>query len=297
MIMRKFKITVLFLGAFLSTTAQDFHLQFQAGSANYSGDLQSKNFTLDQALFHMGLGVAYQLNDKWMLRSGITFAQLNAQDQYQKNELRRLRNLSFATNLWEFHAAGEYHFLGLNDRVFSPYVMLGAAVFNYNPYAYTPVSAGGQKVFLRPLSTEGQGLTGFPDRKAYQLTQIAIPYGAGVQMKLTEQLTAGVEIGFRKTFSDYIDDVSTTYVDPAALLAQRGPLALQMAFRTPEVPGHLTDPYPTGTSNIRGGKAKDTYYFIGATIRYRLSSGNNSGGSWKGAGKKRTRFGCPVNVW
>jgi opacity protein-like surface antigen len=295
--MRKIRLILLLLITNISIKAQDLHLQIQAGSANYSGDLQSKSFTLDQSLFHAGLGIAYQLNDQWMLRGGINFAQLNAQDKYQKNELRRLRNLSFATNLWEFHAAGEFHFLGLSDRVFSPYIMLGAAVFNYNPYAYSPVSAGGQKVFLRLLSTEGQGLTGFPDRKPYQLTQIAIPYGAGVQMKLTEHFTAGVEIGYRKTFTDYIDDVSTTYVDPNALLAQRGPLALQMAFRTPEVPGHLTDPYPIGSSNIRGGKAKDSYYFIGATIRYRLSSGNSRGGNWKGGGNKRYRFGCPVNVW
>jgi hypothetical protein len=233
-----------------------------------------------------------------MLRAGVHYAQVNAQDKYQSNTLRRLRNLSFASDIWEGHLAGEFHFLGMQDRIFSPYVMGGIAVFHFNPYAYAPVSAGGQKVFLRPLSTEGQGLTGFPDRKTYQLTQVAVPLGAGVRMKLTDRITVGAEISYRITFTDYIDDVSGTYVDQNALLTQRGPLAVQMAFRTPELPEHTTDPYPINNT-IRGGSAKDNYYFMGLSISYRLSQVGGSGFSGGGgAGKKyRSKFGCPSNVW
>ncbi|HEX4957922.1 MAG TPA: DUF6089 family protein [Lacibacter sp.] len=295
--MRKLITSTTLLFLFVTAQAQDVHINLFGGSANYSGDLQSRGFTFDQALFTVGVGVGYEFSDKLMLRAGVHYAQLNAQDQYQENALRRLRNLSFATNLWEGHVAGEFHFLGMTDRVFSPYVMGGVAVFNYNPYAYAPVSAGGQKIFLRPLSTEGQGLNG-TGRSTYSLTQIAIPFGAGVRMKLTDKIGVGAEVGYRKTFTDYMDDVSASYVDQATLLSQRGTLAVQMAFRTPEVPGHTTDPYPNAGTQ-RGGSAKDNYYFMTFTLSYRLgqgSGGNGFGGGARGNSKKY-KMGCPTNVW
>lgn len=296
--MRKLITSTALLLLFVAVQAQDVHINLFGGSANYSGDLQSRGFTFDQALFTVGLGVGYEFSDKLMLRAGVHYAQLNAQDLYQQNTLTRLRNLSFATNLWEGHVAGEFHFLGMTDRVFSPYVMGGVAVFTYNPYAYAPVSAGGQKVFLRPLSTEGQGLSG-TGRPTYSLTQFAIPFGVGVRMKLTDKIGVGAEIGYRKTFTDYIDDVSTSYVDQSSLLSQRGPLAVQMAFRTPEVPGHTTDPYPANGVQ-RGGSAKDNYYFIGLTLSYRLGQGSGGSGFGGGGGRgssKKYKMGCPTNVW
>jgi opacity protein-like surface antigen len=296
--MRKLFLSAKLLIIVVAATAQDVHINLFAGSANYSGDLQSRSITFDQALFTIGLGVAYEYSDKLMLRAGVHYAQLNAQDQYQENTLRRLRNLSFATNLWEGHVAGEFHFLGMADRVFSPYIMGGIAVFNYNPYAYAPVSAGGQKVFLRPLSTEGQGLTGL-NKPTYSLTQFAIPFGIGVRMKLTDRIGVGAEFGYRKTFTDYIDDVSTSYIDQTTLLSQRGPLAVQMAFRTPEVPGHTTDPYPASGVQ-RGGSAKDNYYFTTFTLSYRLGQGGGSSGGGFGGGRsnsKKYKMGCPTNVW
>lgn len=293
--MQKIVAILFILILSIQTNAQDAHISLFGGAANYAGDLQTKRFTLDQSLFTIGVWGSYEYSNKLMLRAGIHFAQVNAQDKYQTNELRRLRNLSFASNIWEGHIAGEFHFLGMQDRVFSPYVMGGVAVFHFNPYAYAPVSAGGRKTFLRPLSTEGQGLTGFPDRKPYQLTQVAIPLGAGVRMKLNEKFSVGAEISYRITFTDYIDDVSGTYVDQTALLTQRGPLAVQMAFRTPEVPGHTTDPYPANNA-IRGGEAKDYYYFMGFSISYCLGQGGGS--AFGGGGKKyRSKMGCPVNVW
>lgn len=286
---------VLFF-SFLNLSAQDVHISVFGGFANYSGDLQTRSISFDQALFHAGGAVLFKYSNKLMLRAGISFAQVSAQDQYQQNELRRLRNLSFASNILEIHAAGEFHFLGMSDRVFSPYLMGGLALFHFNPYAYAPVSTGRQKVFLKPISTEGQGLNGI-NKPIYSLMQIAIPFGAGVRMKLTDKWSAGAEFGYRKTFTDYIDDVSTTYVDPAVLLQQRGPLALQMAFRTPELSGHTNDPYPTGPGSVRGGKAKDNYYFLGLSISYRLSSGSGNSGGFKGGKKFRSKMGCPTNVW
>jgi hypothetical protein len=84
-------------------------------------------------------------------------------------------------------------------------------VFSYDPYAYLQ----GQKIFLRPLGTEGQGSSLYPDRKQYSSMAICIPFGAGFKYALNERTNVGFEILYRFTNTDYLDDVSKTYVDPA----------------------------------------------------------------------------------
>ena len=84
----------------------------------------------------------------------------------------------------------------------------GIGVYRYNPYAYS----GGNKVFLQPLSTEGQNIIGYPDRKKYSLTQFAVPFGGGFKFAVSENLRVGIEMGIRKLFTDYLDDVSKGYM-------------------------------------------------------------------------------------
>lgn len=295
---------IIALGTIISTlsgiTAQDLRLNIFAGAANYNGDLQEKNFTLKQARYTAGAWLSYDINPKIMLRSGLHYARIGASDQYQSDLLRRLRNLSFQTNLWELHAGAEYHFLGMDTRVFSPYVFAGAAIFRYNPFTN---DQAGNKVFLKPLSTEGQGVPGYPDRKPYKLTQFAIPFGLGLRMSLTEKFDAGAEISYRKTFTDYMDDVSRSYINQAALLAARGPRAVELAFRTDEIPTHASDPYPVDLEKRGSPKFKDNYYFMGITLSYRLTNNNGNSSKFNGrgargtGGKRRSNMGCPVNVW
>ncbi|MBK8089466.1 MAG: outer membrane beta-barrel protein [Chitinophagaceae bacterium] len=215
------KKLTFFLVAVAATSqlySQDFRINVFGGLANYSGDLQAKAITFQQARYALGAWVSYDLNPKIMLRGGLHYANVQASDVYQKNPRNLIRNLSFATNIWELQAAAEYHFLGMDSRIFSPYVFGGVAVFRYNPYAF---DAAGTKVFLKPLSTEGQGITGYPDRKPYNLIQVAVPFGLGVRMMVNDRIDIGAEFGYRKTFTDYMDDVSRSYIDPALLLAQR----------------------------------------------------------------------------
>mgnify|MGYP006172988471 FL=1 len=231
-----------------------------------------------------------------MLRGGLHVAKVGAEDRFQSNPANQLRNLSFQTNIIELHAAAEYHFLGMDNRVFSPYVFGGLGGFYYNPYAF---DQGGNKVFLKPLSTEGQGVAGYPDRQPYSLTQFAVPFGVGVRMVLTDRVDVGLEFGYRKTFTDYIDDVSRSYIDQNALLLARGPKAVEMAFRTPELPTHSNDPYPVDLEKRGSPQYKDNYYFLGLTLTYRLTGGDRSGagsGSRFG-GKRRSGLGCPTNVF
>jgi len=204
------------------------------------------------------------------------------------------RNLAFETHLTEFSAVGEYYFFNLDEQKFSPYVFGGLAVFHFNPYAYNGTT---DKIFLKPLSTEGEGLSGYPDRKPYALTQLALPFGAGVKYAFNDRVRLGLELGIRKLFTDYLDDVSSHYVDPADLLAARGQLAVDMSYRGDELPGGNQN-YPAKGAQRGGVKHKDSYYFLGLHLTYRLGTGENSnrsgvfgGGNFLGGKKKG--YGCP----
>ncbi len=85
------------------------------------------------------------------------------------------RNLSFNSNIWELALQGDFNFFkfipGSEYFRFTPYITFGVGVFNYDPYAYYQ----GQKVFLRPLGTEGQGSAAYPDRKTYGSMAVCFP--------------------------------------------------------------------------------------------------------------------------
>src|SRR5204863_6605838 len=138
---------------------------------------------------------------------------------------------------------------------FTPYITTGVAVFHYNPYAYT---LSGAKVYLRPLRTEGEGLPQYRDRKLYKLNEIAIPFGVGLTYAISDNFMVGAELNFRKTFTDYIDDVSSQrYADTAILRALKGDLSAKMSFRSDET----SDPYTFSDRITRGNpNKKDAYY-------------------------------------
>ena len=200
----------------------------------------------------------------------------------------RARNLAFETHITEFSAIGEYYIFNLEEQKFSPYVFGGLAVFHFNPYDY---NGGTQKIFLKPLSTEGEGLSQYPDRKPYALTQLAIPFGGGVKYAFNDRLRLGLELGMRKLFTDYLDDVSTTYADKNDLLNAKGQLAVDMAYRG-------SGNYPAKGAQRGGSQHKDWYYFLGLHLTYRLSTGDNTnhsgvfgGGNY--SGKRKKGYGCP----
>jgi len=101
---------------------------------------------------------------------------------------------------------------------------------------------------LQPLGTEGQGSEYYPDRKKYDLTQISIPFGAGLKYDVTKNFWVGLGIKARLTFTDYLDDVSTTYADPEKLASTNGALAAELAFRGDELDHNLsiTEGHPRG---------------------------------------------------
>lgn len=259
-----------------------------AGGSSYIGDLNDKPFARTKPA--IGVGLNYDLSDRFTLRSGLTLAGLEGGDQYTgTNFLKQNRNLSFKSSLTELSLLGELTIFNLNDINWSPYVFGGLAVFHFNPY----VKDSGQKVYLRPLSTEGEGLPSWPVN-TYSLTQLAIPFGGGVKFNLSENVRLGVELGFRRLFTDYLDDVSTTYPDAAELLAAKGPKAVELSYRGNEVPGEVPG-YPDVGFASKGAergnpKTKDWYYFTGVHLTFRIGGGY--GKTFASGGSKR-RYGCP----
>lgn len=282
--MRKLLLLSLFFPVLLSAQ-QRLHVTLFGGFSNYQGDLKDKAFTLDESNGAFGVGIRYDITSHLALRSSINYGRIKADDKLNRPSLQ-FRNLSFQSKVLELNLLGEYTIFDLNQKRFSPYVFGGIAAFRFNPYAH---DSAGTKFFLRPLSTEGQGLSSHPDRKPYRLTQFAVPFGAGVKYRINENAVLGYELGLRKTFTDYLDDVSKTYVDPAVLLAERGPKAVEMSYRGGEL--RSGNPAYPADGSIRGGSSlKDWYYFTGITLSIAINNGNNS---FSGSRNRRSKTDCP----
>jgi hypothetical protein len=204
-----------------STHAQDAVVQegefgIGAGAAHYFGDLNTRA-KVNRIKPAATIFFRKNFGNYIAARVGASFAMLGYSDQYNThNEYMYTRNLSFNTNVWELTLQGDFNFFrfmpGEPEFSFTPYITLGVGVFSYDPYAYLR----GERVLLRPLGTEGQGSPLYPDRKQYSSMGISIPFGAGFKYALNERINVGLEVLHRFTNTDYLDDVSKTYVNPAA---------------------------------------------------------------------------------
>ncbi len=193
---------------------------------------------------------------------------------------RKQRNLDFRTNVWEANACLELYPTMLlninaeNEPRLRPYGLIGIGVFHFNPQGSLK-DANGNKTwhYLHPLRLEGQGMSEYPSSKPYSLSQMNIPFGGGVKYYVSDRISAGVELLYRKTFTDYIDDVSQKYVDPRIfpkyLSAADASLATRLSDKAVGIiyPGMTR--YPAGTQ--RGDlKYSDTYFSVVAKIGFRL---------------------------
>ncbi|MBC7628881.1 DUF6089 family protein [Ferruginibacter sp.] len=277
--MKQIFFCLLLLLSVVFTRAQRMLVTTFAGISNYQGDLQDKKFTFNQAHLAAGIGLAYEVTDQLYIMAGFKAGKISGDDK--KLNKNASRNLNFSSPVTEFHAGLEYDLINLKEQDLTPYLFAGLAIFHFNP---STLDTAGNKVFLQPLGTEGQGF--YHGRKKYNLTQLSIPFGAGVKMALNNNVRISFEIGLRKTFTDYLDDVSTTYADKNLLLLNNGQRAVDMAFRGGELKTGLV--YP-GAGSIRGNaQSKDWYYFTGLTVGFRLNSGNSG---------RKLKTDCPVNVY
>jgi hypothetical protein len=242
------------------------------GPFSYQGDLQPNSFSFHQASFFTGAYIRQPLLEKLSVKAGVTFGRLYAADKNNRDYLKN-RNLSFHTALTEGFVALDYELLPLSKRRFTPFGYGALVYFHFNPYAY---DASGTKTYLQPLGTEGQGLSRYPERKPYKLSQVALAFGGGLRFLISDAVQVGLEIGQRKTFTDYLDDVSRNYADQDALLAARGPKAVELAYRGDELPGGSA--YPREGTQRGKATEMDWYYMAGLSIEIKLRALATVGG-------------------
>jgi len=213
---------------------------------------------------------------------------------------RKQRNLDFKSNVWEAYGAIEFFPLQYfkrgdeeYDPRFRPYVFGGLGVFHFNPKGSLTDQNGNVTWHdLQPLHTEGQGFPEYPNKKNYKLTQINIPFGGGFKYHITPDFTAGLELLYRKTFTDYIDDVSTTYIDPKDfyknLPAVDAVIADKISDKTIGIVTPGVGRYAPGVQ--RGNpNNNDAYFSFLLKIGIRIGG---EGGSYGGGARNQAR--CPV---
>ena len=267
--MKKLFLILTIFFHYHSVNAQDFDtsptIGLFAGAMNYQGDLKPNSFTFQHSNLILGLAIRKPLSRWFALKGGFTIGKVEAADKYNRDYLQA-RNLSFKSGIKEVFGAFEADLLDISTKKFTPYVYGGIVLFHYNPYTY---DAANNKIYLQPLSTEGQGLTDYPDRKIYKLTQFAASFGGGVRIAVTPCTSFSLEFSQRKTFTDYLDDVSTSYVDQTKLLFAKGQQAVDLAYRGDEV--HNPSPYPPDGEQRGTPTEADWYYFFGVSADIRIN--------------------------
>jgi hypothetical protein len=263
----------------LSQAQAHHEIGITSGVANYKGDLQDKWLPSYGYKPMVGITYKYFMNPHVGIRFGAAYTTLTAADSLSDIKANRLRNLNFTTRLVEAHAALEINLwpIDLVRTKISPYLFAGVAVFYSNPYT---TGLNGEKVYLKPLSTEGQGLPEYPDRKPYSSINAAFPIGGGMKFLINKTLVVSGEIGYRYTTTDYIDDVSKSYVNLDVLTAHKGTQAAQLSYRGNKAVGwdgnYVDYTYKRGDS-----RSNDWYWFGNITIAIYLKAFGNVKEYWQ----------------
>jgi len=264
-------------------TAQGTELGIIVGGSAYSGDLSPKEFGLYTEDFRLAGGILarFPVSDYFNLRVSVIAGRVSSTEKIF-NDSSVIKRPAFQSTIGELSLVGEFY--PLPYGTVQPYLFGGVGVYRFNPQA----GFDGGWVDLQPLGTEGQGIDGFP--KPYSLTQFNLPFGAGVKFVFNETWTLGAEFGWRKLFTDYLDDVGTQSVSYSDVYENNGALA---AFYSNSTIKGLEDPRAT-VEYRRGGSFNDWYMVGGITLTYFLNSGG--GGGWNGGGRRGGKgIGCPTN--
>lgn len=214
-----------------------WYVNVGAGAINYWGDLQEKKITPTGMQPHASVGISYQASPHFQGNFSLVYGKLGASD-VNNGPKWFYRNLNFKTVFFEAALTAEVdliditepddgNFIDDNPKRLTPYAFVGVGFFHFNPYTY---DLAGKKVYLQPLGTENQATP-------YPLWGVSLPYGIGVKYSLTDNILVSAEFNLRKTFTDYMDDVSQhQYVDTTILLQTHGQEAASLSYRADEIP-------------------------------------------------------------
>ncbi|PKP34127.1 MAG: hypothetical protein CVT98_11015 [Bacteroidetes bacterium HGW-Bacteroidetes-15] len=218
----------------------------------------------------------HNFNSHWTYKLSVYQGCVAGDDS--KSDYNPERNLSFKSNITEISAVLELNFFeyktGSDDRKFSPFIFGGVSLFKFNPQAKYKE----QWYYLKPLGTEGQGTTDYSNRLPYNLVSLGFPFGIGIKYNIVKYLCISGEWGMRKTFTDYIDDVSTTYANSSVLSSQNTPMSAILADRTEYNP---SEEHIDKTDFQRGNPTNNDWFsFIGITITFKLKDDDNTCNVW-----------------
>lgn len=246
--------------------AQEHEFGLFGGITNSFGDINNSVESMQFIKPAAGAFYRFNPNPRIGYYLGVAGGQTFGYDSISHNTFQLRRNLSFRTNIYELTGRLDFNFLPLEREKpkfwFSPYMFIGLSVYYFNPQAMID----SQWVDLQPLGTEGQQFPELTGNDKYQRVQVCVPLGGGFKFALNKNITVGVETNWHLLFTDYLDDVSKTYVDPSILATGTdGTLAVQLADRSTEV-----DVLPLGEAGKQRGDSmhNDKYLYTGIFLSY-----------------------------
>lgn len=226
------------------------------GAANYVGDV-APSMVLAETHPAFGFFGRLTISSSFAFKGAMQFSKVSGSDE--NFDFNKPRNISFRSSISEYSGTLEFNYFkygrGVLDKTFTSYVFLGIGLLKFNPQA----EYNGEWVDLKPMQTEGVN---------YKTSSAVIPFGIGVKWRMNKHFALESEFGFRKTYTDYIDDVSATYVDPGTQLQTKGVIGAALADPSME----LNEGVPQFQANHRRGNAdfNDWYVIANVTLSYRI---------------------------
>jgi len=280
---------------------------FGAGITNFLGELGGRDqigspFIWDLELVAtrpaIHIGYRYHINRQFSVLGVGLWGILTGADSLTNEMFRHNRNIHFKTNIWEITLQGRYQIIqeqaghryklrkvrGRKAFVLGLYVQGGVGIVFFEPKAQYK----GVWYKLRTLSTEGQGIK--PGTKPYKPYTVVIPMALGFTYSLDLKSRLELEVSWRKTFSDYIDDTSTEYYDPEEIRKYKGPVAAY--FSNPCICTEDWQKWSTRPGQQRGDpKDKDAYITLTLTyVKLLRTTGGKRTPGWFYRRKARPSF-------
>lgn len=260
---------------------------FGAGATNFLGDLGGANqigtnglrdFDWPAVRPAFSIGYRYRTGREHAVKGNLVYARLGGNDKFTEEPYRQNRNCNFRSPVWEINCQYEYTVVrqreghrynfkgvqGWRNIDIQTYLFAGIGFMYFNPKG----NKDNKWYPLKPLRTEGQGYA--PTRRKYSLFQVVLPFGIGFKYAISKDWCVGIEYGIRKTFTDYVDDVSKTYFDSTYLRRKKGPLSSH--FSNPTIKN--LGPEVTAFGQQRGDpRDKDSYMFAIMSFYYKIPRG------------------------
>jgi hypothetical protein len=263
--MRWFSIILLILFSTVGYS-QNWEFGATAGLSNYKGDL-APSIKLAESNYTYGIFVKRNFNPFASLSLNVNQGIISGNDQ--NFDFLKERNLNFSSEIVEISTIFEFNFFGfaevngIKQRNFSPYTFIGFGFFTHEPITVL----NNVEYKLRMIDTEGLAInnTDERDRSTYSKYQVCMPIGGGFKWRINDRYNMAINVGFRYTFTDYLDDVSTVYFDPEILQNKYDSETAALADRS--LSGYAFNGKQRGRSDLN-----DWYIFSGITLSYKFKN-------------------------